>query len=69
MCPGARIDVRQLETGKPVGIPISVRISGADTEVLHQLSSELQAHVPLPAECGPRTRRLGRTGHGRALEG
>ncbi len=41
--PGARIDIRQLETGKPVGIPISVRISGADTEVLHRLSSELQA--------------------------
>jgi multidrug efflux pump subunit AcrB len=41
--PGARIDIRQLETGKPVGIPISVRISGADTEVLHRLSSDLQA--------------------------
>jgi len=41
--PGARIDVRQLETGKPVGIPISIRISGADTGVLHRLSSELQA--------------------------
>jgi multidrug efflux pump subunit AcrB len=41
--PGARIDVRQLETGKPVGIPISIRISGADIAVLHQLSSELQA--------------------------
>ena len=41
--PGARVDVRQLETGKPVGIPISVRISGADDKVLHQLSSELQA--------------------------
>ncbi len=41
--PGARIDIRQLETGKPVGIPISIRISGADTEVLHRLSSELQA--------------------------
>jgi multidrug efflux pump subunit AcrB len=41
--PGARIDVRQLETGKPVGIPVSIRISGADTAVLHQLSSELQA--------------------------
>ena len=41
--PGARIDVRQLETGKPVGIPISIRISGADDKVLHQLSSELQA--------------------------
>jgi len=41
--PGARIDVRQLETGKPVGIPVSIRISGADFGVLHQLSSELQA--------------------------
>jgi len=41
--PGARIDVRQLETGKPVGIPVSVRISGADVGVLHQLSGQLQA--------------------------
>jgi len=41
--PGARIDVRQLETGKPVGIPVSIRISGPDIAVLHQLSSELQA--------------------------
>jgi multidrug efflux pump subunit AcrB len=41
--PGARIDVRQLETGKPVGIPVSIRISGADIGVLHQLSSQLQA--------------------------
>jgi multidrug efflux pump len=41
--PGARIDVRQLETGKPVGIPISIRVSGQDDRVLHQLSSELQA--------------------------
>jgi len=41
--PGARVDVRQLETGKPVGIPVSIRISGADIGVLHQLSTELQA--------------------------
>jgi multidrug efflux pump subunit AcrB len=41
--PGARIDVRQLETGKPVGIPVSIRISGADPEILHKLSSDLQA--------------------------
>jgi multidrug efflux pump subunit AcrB len=40
--PGARVDVRQLETGKPVGIPISIRISGADENVLHQLSCEMQ---------------------------
>jgi multidrug efflux pump subunit AcrB len=41
--PGARIDVRQLETGKPVGIPVSIRISGADAAILHRLSGELQA--------------------------
>lgn len=40
--PGARIDVRQLETGKPVGIPVSIRISGNDIAVLRQLSTELQ---------------------------
>ena len=37
--PGARIDVRQLETGKPVGIPVSIRISGPEMEALHQLSA------------------------------
>ena len=46
--PGARIDVRQLETGKPVGIPISIRISGADTEVLHRLSGEMQTLLRSP---------------------
>ena len=33
-CPGARIDVRQLETGKPVGMPVQIRISGEDMDVL-----------------------------------
>lgn len=32
--PGARIDVRQLENGKPVGIPVAVRISGDDMATL-----------------------------------
>jgi multidrug efflux pump subunit AcrB len=32
--PGARIDVRQLETGAPVGIPVSIRLSGTDIPVL-----------------------------------
>ncbi|HZU41872.1 MAG TPA: efflux RND transporter permease subunit [Terriglobales bacterium] len=41
--PGARVDVRQLETGKPVGIPVSIRISGEDIGVLHRLSTELQS--------------------------
>ncbi len=50
--PGARIDVRQLETGKPVGIPVSVRISGADIGELRRLSTELQGilrSVPIAA--------------------
>jgi multidrug efflux pump subunit AcrB len=41
--PGARIDVRQLETGKPVGIPVSIRISGEDFETLRRLSGQVQA--------------------------
>jgi multidrug efflux pump subunit AcrB len=40
--PGARVDVRQLETGKPVGIPVSIRISGPEMDVLHRLSGDLQ---------------------------
>ncbi len=36
--PGARVDVRQLETGKPVGIPVSVRISGQDIPTLRELA-------------------------------
>jgi multidrug efflux pump len=39
--PGARIDVRQLETGKPVGIPVSVRVSGEDIATLRKLSGEV----------------------------
>jgi multidrug efflux pump subunit AcrB len=41
--PGARVDVRQLETGKPVGIPVSIRLSGADLATLQRLSAELQS--------------------------
>lgn len=37
---GARIDVRQLETGKPVGIPVQVRISGERIETLRALAEE-----------------------------
>ncbi len=38
--PGARVDVRQLETGPPVGIPVSVRISGDDLATLRALAEE-----------------------------
>ena len=41
--PGAHIDVRQLETGKPVGIPVSVRISGESIPELRRLADQLRA--------------------------
>ena len=40
---GARVDVRQLELGKPVGIPVSVRISGTDIGVLRGLAEQAKA--------------------------
>ena len=39
--PGARLDVRELETGAAVGIPVSVRVSGDDIATLRRLSGEL----------------------------
>src|SRR5262249_46365316 len=41
--PGARIDVRQLETGAYVGIPVSVRLSGDDTPTLRALAGQVAA--------------------------
>lgn len=38
--PGARIDVRQLETGPPVGIPVSVEISGNGLDELRHLADQ-----------------------------
>jgi multidrug efflux pump subunit AcrB len=32
--PGARIDVRQLESGKAVGLPVAIRLTGEDTTML-----------------------------------
>jgi multidrug efflux pump subunit AcrB len=39
--PGARIDVRQLEIGPPVGIPVAVRISGEDIATLRRLGAQV----------------------------
>ncbi|MBX9569557.1 MAG: efflux RND transporter permease subunit [Candidatus Obscuribacterales bacterium] len=36
--PEARCDVRQLEGGKPVGLPIALRISGSDEDTLRELA-------------------------------
>jgi multidrug efflux pump len=41
--PGAMIDVRQLETGKPVGNPLEVRVSGDDIATLRALSQRAKA--------------------------
>jgi multidrug efflux pump subunit AcrB len=40
---GARVDVRELEMGKPVGIPVAVRISGNDIPTLRRLAEQARA--------------------------
>ncbi len=40
--PGARLDVRQLETGKPIGIPVAVRLSGENIVELRRLAEEVK---------------------------
>ena len=39
---GANLDVRQLETGAPVGIPVSIRVSGEDIPTLRGLAGEVR---------------------------
>jgi multidrug efflux pump subunit AcrB len=39
---GARIDVRQLESGKAVGLPVAIRLSGEDIPTLRNLSAQVQ---------------------------
>jgi multidrug efflux pump subunit AcrB len=40
--PGVRVDVRQLESGPPVGIPVQIRISGEDMATLRELADRLK---------------------------
>jgi multidrug efflux pump subunit AcrB len=40
---GARVSVRELDTGPPVGIPVSVRLSGDDMTTLRGLSGQIMA--------------------------
>jgi multidrug efflux pump subunit AcrB len=39
--PGARLDVRQLEVGPPVGIPVSIRLSGEHVGTLRELAGQV----------------------------
>jgi multidrug efflux pump subunit AcrB len=40
--PGARIDVRQLDTGKPIAMPVEIRISGDDMAALRQEAEKVK---------------------------
>ncbi|MFZ5426479.1 MAG: efflux RND transporter permease subunit [Thermodesulfobacteriota bacterium] len=40
--PGARVDVRRLESGPPVGIPVQIRISGEDEAALRELAGRMK---------------------------
>jgi multidrug efflux pump subunit AcrB len=40
---GARVDVRELESGAPVGIPVSIRVSGEDIPTLRAQAAKLEA--------------------------
>jgi multidrug efflux pump subunit AcrB len=39
--PGVRLDVRRLEVGPPVGIPVAIRVSGEDIPTLRRLAGEV----------------------------
>ena len=41
--PGARADVRQLETGQAVGIPVGIRIRGEDIDTLRKFAERAKA--------------------------
>src|SRR5262249_33289344 len=56
--PGARIDVRQLQTGKPIANPVEVRISGDDIGTLRRAAAAPGAGLraaPRPARQRRRT--------------
>ncbi|MBV9929086.1 MAG: efflux RND transporter permease subunit [Acidobacteria bacterium] len=41
--PGARIDVRQLESGKAVGLPVQIRLTGEDIATLRDLAERTKS--------------------------
>jgi multidrug efflux pump subunit AcrB len=40
--PGTRIDVRQLESGKAVGLPVSIRLTGDDPQTLRNYANQVK---------------------------
>ena len=40
--PGARVDVRQLDTGKPITMPVEIRISGSDMGALREEAEKVK---------------------------
>ena len=40
--PGARVDVRQLESGKAVGLPVAIRLSGQDPQALRSYADRVK---------------------------
>lgn len=40
--PGARVDVRYLESGKPVGVPVQVRLTGDNPDTLRALGAQVE---------------------------
>jgi multidrug efflux pump subunit AcrB len=40
--PGARIDVRQLETSQPIGVPVQIRLTGQDETLLRGYADEVK---------------------------
>jgi len=40
---GARVDVRELEAGPAVGVPVSIRVAGAEIDTLRELASKVEA--------------------------
>jgi multidrug efflux pump subunit AcrB len=53
--PGVRLDVRRLEVGPPVGIPVSIRVSGENIPTLRNLAAELAGILrAVPAAIGVR---------------
>ena len=40
--PGVRADMRQLESGQPIGTPIAIRLSGEDLQTLRSLAEQMK---------------------------